>query len=131
VAQCGGSHRLYLLPLSLTCPGVYLILTGLEVLGSDMSIVVDLLTTATVDIVGLGSSTAVVNHNAVNSATPGQNAELEDILKEMKSVKISTPGEEHTALAYILGSDMSIVVDLLTTATVDIVGLGSSTAVKS
>jgi hypothetical protein len=31
----------------------------------------------------------------------------------------------------ILGSDMSIVVDLLTTATIDIVGLCPATAIKS
>jgi hypothetical protein len=57
----------------------------------------ELMTTLTQDV------QLIVNHNAVNSATPGQNAELEDILKEMKSVKISTPGEEHTALAFNSG----------------------------
>ncbi|KOS41254.1 hypothetical protein ACN38_g7863 [Penicillium nordicum] len=57
----------------------------------------ELMTTLTQDV------QLIVNHNAVNSATPGQNAELEDILKEMKSVRISTPGEEHTALAFNSG----------------------------
>ncbi|KAJ5344404.1 TPR repeat protein [Penicillium brevicompactum] len=57
----------------------------------------ELMTTLTQDV------QLIVNHNAVNSATPGQNAELEDILKEMKSVKISTLGEEHTALAFNSG----------------------------
>jgi hypothetical protein len=45
----------------------------------------------------------VVNNNAVNSATPEQNVELEDILKEMKSVKSSTPEEERMALAFHSG----------------------------
>jgi len=57
----------------------------------------ELMTTLTQDV------QLIVNHNAVNSATPGQNAELEDILKEMKSVKTSIPDEEHTVLAFNSG----------------------------
>lgn len=38
----------------------------------------------------------VVNHHAVNSATPEQNVEIEDILKEMKSVKSSSSGGAQT-----------------------------------
>jgi hypothetical protein len=45
----------------------------------------------------------VVNHHAVNSATPEQNVELDHILKEMKSVRSSTSEGEHTALAFHSG----------------------------
>ncbi|KGO78557.1 Tetratricopeptide-like helical [Penicillium italicum] len=57
----------------------------------------DLMTALTQDV------QLIVNNNAVNSATPGQNAELEEILKEMKSIKTSTPDEEHTALTFNSG----------------------------
>jgi hypothetical protein len=57
----------------------------------------ELMTTLTQDV------QLIVNDHAVKSATLRQNNELEDILKEMKSVKISTPDEEYTALAFNSG----------------------------
>lgn len=42
----------------------------------------------------------IVNHLAANFATPGQNVELENILKVMKSVKSSMAEEEHSALTF-------------------------------
>ena len=45
----------------------------------------------------------IVNHHAVNSATPEQNVELEEILKDMKSVKSSTVEEEHSLLTFHSG----------------------------
>lgn len=57
----------------------------------------ELMTTLTQDV------QLIVNNNVVDSATPEQNADLEDILKDMKSAKTSTPNEEHTALAFNSG----------------------------
>ena len=42
----------------------------------------------------------IVNNNAVKSATREQNVELEDILKEMKSIQSSAAEEEPPALAF-------------------------------
>ena len=42
----------------------------------------------------------VVNHRAVQSAKPEENAELEKIIKEMKSVKPSLPEEESCAINF-------------------------------
>jgi N-terminal domain on NACHT_NTPase and P-loop NTPases len=45
----------------------------------------------------------VVNHHAVQSAQPEQNAELKKIIKEMKSVKPSVPEEESCAMSFESG----------------------------
>lgn len=45
----------------------------------------------------------IVNNHAVKSTTPEQNAELEDILKEIKSVKPSIAEEDHRALMFHCG----------------------------
>jgi len=42
----------------------------------------------------------IVNSNAVNSVTPEQKVELEDILQEMKSIQSSAAEEEPPALAF-------------------------------
>lgn len=42
----------------------------------------------------------IVNHQAVNSATPEQNAKLEEIIKEMKSIKSSIPEEEIRGITF-------------------------------
>jgi hypothetical protein len=42
----------------------------------------------------------VVNNHAVKSAKPAQNVELENIIKEMKSVKSSVPEEESTSMTF-------------------------------
>jgi N-terminal domain on NACHT_NTPase and P-loop NTPases len=42
----------------------------------------------------------VVNNHAVKSATPEQMAKLKDIIKEMKSIKSSTPGEESSGMTF-------------------------------
>lgn len=45
----------------------------------------------------------IVNNHAVKSAKPEQIAELEDIIKEMKSVKSSVPGEESSGMNFNSG----------------------------
>jgi hypothetical protein len=45
----------------------------------------------------------IVNHHAVNSATPEQNSELKTIFQEMESVKSLTTEEEHSALTFHSG----------------------------
>lgn len=42
----------------------------------------------------------VVNHHAVKSAKPGQMAELENIVKEMKSVQSSVPEDDGPGMAF-------------------------------
>lgn len=43
----------------------------------------------------------IANHNAVQSANPQQNLELEDIIKEMSSVDSSAPDEENSDMAFM------------------------------
>jgi hypothetical protein len=45
----------------------------------------------------------VVNNHAVKSAMPAQNIELENIIKEMKSVESSVPEEESTSMTFNSG----------------------------
>jgi hypothetical protein len=45
----------------------------------------------------------VVNHHAVQSTSPERNAELENIIKEMKSVKSSVPEEERSGNTFNSG----------------------------
>ncbi|KEF58898.1 uncharacterized protein A1O9_03741 [Exophiala aquamarina CBS 119918] len=42
----------------------------------------------------------IVNHHAVQSATPEENAKLEEIIEEMKSIKPSVPEEEPGGIAF-------------------------------
>jgi septal ring factor EnvC (AmiA/AmiB activator) len=48
----------------------------------------------------------VVNHHAVKSAKPEQLAELERVIKEMKSVKSSIPDEESSDMAFTSKGNM-------------------------
>ena len=45
----------------------------------------------------------LVNHHAVNSAKPEQNAELDNIIKEMNYAKSSVPEEESSAMTFNSG----------------------------
>jgi N-terminal domain on NACHT_NTPase and P-loop NTPases len=50
----------------------------------------------------------IVNNHVVKSAKPEQSAELENIVKEMKSVKSSVPEEESSAMTFNSGSGQQV-----------------------
>jgi len=57
----------------------------------------DLMASITIDV------QLIVNNHGVKSAKPEQNAELENIIKEMKSVQPSVPEEESRAMTFKSG----------------------------